>query len=227
LTCFAPQRPSSVSTRVDIPRERYPWRSSKLGGFNCVMAMRLVAVSTGKLSTACRSPTNRPYGSGRFFPSARTACALPAPKRSSHTPVSASRDLLRERQGHLGGAIPDKIGLLERLRGFSRRALPRLWRGGSGFRPAQVRYMRRRTVVDAQLQTEGSLSVMRCQARRRFRRLSQRRAARKRRALFVDLHLAKNAAALLHAAPRRELNATKSKTLRRRWANWIRRVLET
>jgi hypothetical protein len=38
---------------------------------------------------------------------------------------------------------------------------------------AQVRSMRCRKIVDAELQTERDLSVMRCEAGGRFRRLSQ------------------------------------------------------
>ena len=133
---------------------------------NCPMTVCLELASTGELSMAWRSPTNRLYGPGRFFSTAppRAACALSPPKRPCPPPLSAPRELLRAGQSSVGRTFRKQVRLLERLRGSSRRALPRLWRRGSGLRPDQVRYMWCGTVVDAELQTERALSVMRCEA---------------------------------------------------------------
>ncbi|GMR22363.1 MAG: hypothetical protein BMS9Abin37_0708 [Acidobacteriota bacterium] len=48
------------------------------------MTLRLEAASAEKLTMAWRSPTNRPYGPGRIFATARAAYPLSPPKRSSY-----------------------------------------------------------------------------------------------------------------------------------------------
>ena len=90
-----------------------------------MMTLRVQAASAGKLTMAWRSPTNRPYGPGRIFPTARTPCPVSPTKPSGHCPLSTSRGLLRGRQVGLGGAFREKVRILERLRRSSCRALPR------------------------------------------------------------------------------------------------------
>jgi len=72
--------------------------------------------------------------------------------------VSASRGLLRGRQGHVGGPLRKKIRLLARLRRCRGGPLPRLRRCGRGLRPTPVRCMWKRAVAHPSAANKG-LSV--------------------------------------------------------------------
>ncbi len=168
--------PAPMSTLVDdlrqapvsAPVSRPPPRAR-----NFLTTRLLTFFHETALPLAWTSPTNWLYGHRRLLPHPRAASSLPPTQRSSEPSLSATRGLLRRCQGRLGGALREKIRILERLRRHRGRSLPRLWCCRSGFRKTQVRSMQCRKIVNTQLQTKRYLSVMRRQTCGRLCRLSQ------------------------------------------------------